>query len=154
DAPISGLTFSPDGRRLAGSSFDGRVTMWEIQTRREVLTIKDLNGIVTSVTFSRDGRRLVTAWGGLVKLWDATSGQEVLTLRGHTEGCQCLAISRDGWRVASASVDRTIRIWDATALKENDGQELHTWHGFTGRVEGMVAISPDGTQLALTGKDV
>jgi hypothetical protein len=54
-----------------------------------------------------------------LKIWDAGTGLVLRTLAGHEEWVWGLAVSPDGRRIASASMDQTIRIWDAAT-----GQEL------------------------------
>jgi COMPASS component SWD3 len=46
-----------------------------------------------------------------VKLWDSTTGQIVRTFEGHSSGISDIAWSNDSEFIASASDDKTIRIW-------------------------------------------
>jgi hypothetical protein len=55
--------------------------------------------------------------------------------------------SPDGRRLATASWDRTVKVWDAQT-----GQEAITLKGHTGWVEG-VAFSPDGQHIASASDD-
>ena len=55
------VAISPDGSRLATSSEDGTVKLWDSQTGQEVLTLRGHTDIVPSVAFSPDGTQLATA---------------------------------------------------------------------------------------------
>jgi WD40 repeat protein len=76
-------------------------------------------------------------------VWDAGTGQETLTLKAHTEPVYSVAFSPDGKRLASASLDRMVKVWDA-----GTGQETLTLKG-----HHTVAFSPDGQRLAAPGAD-
>ncbi len=58
-----------------------------------------------------------------------------------------MAYSPDGKRLATASDDKTAKVWDAES-----GKELLTLRGHSGYVYG-VAYSPDGKRLATASAD-
>jgi serine/threonine protein kinase/Tol biopolymer transport system component len=69
------------------------------------------------------------------------------TLKGHTSYVWSVAFSPDGKRLASASNDRTVKVWDAVT-----GQEILSLTGHTGGVSS-VAFSLDGKHLASASND-
>jgi WD40 repeat protein len=66
------LTFSPDGKRLAGASGGKTVKLWDAQSGQETLSLKG-HTRVSRVAFSLDGHRLgSTVADGMPTIWDAT----------------------------------------------------------------------------------
>jgi WD40 repeat protein/serine/threonine protein kinase len=121
---LYGLTFSPDGKRLAGVGYDPAATtkdplhvmVWDAQSGKILLTLKGHTGLrssIASIAFSPDGRRLVSApinIAGQMKVWNAETGEELLNLSGQGP----VAFSPDGHRLFGRSADGTVKIWDAT----------------------------------------
>lgn len=69
------------------------------------------------------------------------------TLIGHTSFVNYLTISPDGQTLASASADKTIKLWNL-----NTGKEIRTLQGHASFINYLV-ISPDGQTLASASAD-
>jgi WD40 repeat protein len=154
-APVQVVAYSPTGTRLASASgsFDGgsnltpgEAKVWDADTGRLLFTVAGTAEGFNCVAFSPDGKRLACGGGGVVALVDAQTGEQRLSIRAHDDSVVGLAFSPDGRRLASASYDKTVKVWDAT-----DGTPLVTFRGHTQRVT-CVAFSPDGRRLA-SGSD-
>jgi WD40 repeat protein len=167
------VAFSADGKRLACNAEENGLAVArvsDVDSGQQVRTFKVSTNWVNSVAFSPDGKRLASASGGTgpyaffraegeerlgapagvgreeVKLWDLTTGQG-LTLKGHTDAVNSVVYSPDGKRLASASWDKTVKVWDAAS-----GQEIMTLKGHTFNVVS-VAFSPNGKRLASASWD-
>ncbi|MBI5760738.1 MAG: hypothetical protein HZA46_19640 [Planctomycetales bacterium] len=79
--------------------------------------------------------------------WVQANVRRSSVLAGHTGVVNCVAFSPDGQRLASASTDRTVKLWDMTT-----GQEIQSLKGHTSDVMS-VAFSPDGQRLASASRD-
>lgn len=131
-----GLTFAPLGEYLASAEYSGGARVWSVPTGELRQTLRMnvekkmlgpsgygpvlLNMPASAVAFSRDGTWLAT--GGTdsaVQLWkvpsDAVAPANQTAARiftGHTMTVTGVSLSPHGRRLASASLDRTVRVWE------------------------------------------
>lgn len=71
------IDFSPDGSKLVTCGRDNRVKIWDLNgaLQREIGGFSD---IVTSVTFTSDGKRVISGdWNGSLVVWSVADGAKV-----------------------------------------------------------------------------
>jgi WD40 repeat protein len=148
---IVSAAFSPDGTVLATGSWDDTVKLWSLSDGSLIRTLEGHGSDVNSVAFSPDGALLAgSGWGpadgkgnNSATVWTVADGTIRFRLEGHKSHVDQVRFSPDGSRIATASDDRTVRLWSSA-----DGQLLHTFEGELGEAALSVAFSPDGAVLA------
>jgi WD40 repeat protein len=156
-----------------GGMANGIVRVWQMATRGDavqgtaVITFTEPTARVRSVAFDpRPPRNVARAiyepyylaagsFDGTVRIWALTpdapgsmSANLVFTLRDHTGAVNAVAYSPAENILASASADKTIRIWNPRT-----GQALLTLTGHTSEVTS-IAFSADGRYLISGSRDL
>jgi serine/threonine protein kinase len=150
---IHTLAWSPDGERIASSSLDESVQVWDAVTGENILIYRDNSLQAAAIAWSPDGKYIASSSGLVsekVHVWDASSGQvsaDHAAYEGHTERVQAIAWSPDGERIASASDDTTVQVWHA-----GSGRNIFTYRSHTMEVKS-VAWSPDGKHIVSGSED-
>ena len=92
----------------------------------------------------------VLAWLPLGAQEKSASPEILAKFKGHTDGVYAAAYSPDGKYIATASLDSTLKLWDATT-----GKEIKTYGGTGGHTKQVIALafSQDGSMLASGSTD-
>jgi hypothetical protein len=137
--PVYGAAFSPDGRKVIATSYDGSLRLWDTRTGKELRRLDGHLGKVWAVAYHPDGRHVVSGgFDGSVRLWDLATARESKRFAGHTDYVRAVAVSVDGKQILSSGDDRLLRLWDVA-----DGKEIRAIPGHDHFVWG-VALSRDG----------
>lgn len=151
---------TPSHRSSRLSDRDSQVSCGEpsgpIMSLKPKVSIRGHTDIVSCVTFSIDGRRVISgAYDDTVRVWDVETGNLVLgPLGSHNGIVTCVAVSPDGSMIASGSLDNTLRVWDSTTGKKISGPFVKVGNPFSGYRSYIysLAFSPDGKYL-VSGSD-
>ncbi|PGH07060.1 hypothetical protein AJ80_08073 [Polytolypa hystricis UAMH7299] len=136
------LEFSHDGTKLATTSRDCKVFVYDVSTFKTLHSLEDHKEPVAYATWSPDDSKLITcSQDNKAKLWDVQSGRCLLTINHHHEPVTSAAWAPDGESFVTGSLDSQSQLchWGIR------GQALYTWPG-NYRVRDC-AISPDGQRL-------
>jgi WD40 repeat protein len=142
------VAFDPSGKLLATATLGAYV--WDVHNLGAPVDVSSRypSRLSTSLAFTPDGRRLVSAGArGLLNVWDTATGKLLASQDTHQGALQDLAISPDGRLFATAGDSRTIKFWDASTLTE-----IATLSGHTAPIQ-VLAFSHDGRTLASAGDD-
>ena len=112
DKTVKSLTFSHDGKTLAGGG-SGFIYFWSMENGELINQVEDDRfGVMNSLDFSPDDSMLVSGSAdNIVRVWDANSATLLKELTGHSSQVYGVCFSPNGENIASGANEGTIRIW-------------------------------------------
>src|SRR5262249_20147032 len=149
------VAFSPDGRYLAGGNLNSAggnnpyvIKIWDLQTGKVTATLQGALGVLWTVGFDGDGKRLFCGGEQGLDVWDLAGGKVVLSLAAGegAKGLYWFGLIPDGKKLAWANASTRVKVW-----KVGTDKPPVTLDGHKTGVQ-YAAYSPDGKLLA-TGSE-
>lgn len=109
------IALHPTNQSFAVGGEDGIIQCWADQTTQSDRSSRLLTGhqgAITSLTFTPDGRYLISgSRDRTVRIWNSGTWELLAILTGHTQAVTSVASSQNGQWIVSSSLDHTIRLW-------------------------------------------
>jgi WD40 repeat protein len=137
------VAFSPDGKRLAASAYDG-ATVWAVGQPKPLVTLDARAGWSKILAFSADGARLGGVARTDARVWDVGTGKELSSWRLLVR-CEAGAFG-PGLKTLAAANFQEVELRDAATGKERAVLSEHR-----GAVT-QVVFSADGKVVATAAK--
>ena len=144
--PVRSLAISADGATALSGSFDTSAIRWSLRRNAAEQVLRLHDSAVNAVAILKDGRDVTAGDDARIGIWTPGKQEPDIVLERPKGPIVGLALSPDGATLASASWDRTIRLWPLT------GGAPRVFEGHQQNVNG-VAFAPDGKTLVSAGYD-
>jgi hypothetical protein len=146
---VQAVAFSPVANQVATGSNDkqGYLRVWDVDFQ-EARIFAGHTDAVTSITYSRDGTKLLTtSFDNTAILWQVKTGKPIRVFKGHSWWVWDADFSNDESQIVTVSQDGTALVWSV-----EDGTKSAPFTGHQGPIYSA-AFSPDGETVASGGYD-
>ncbi|TMQ12640.1 MAG: WD40 repeat domain-containing protein [Deltaproteobacteria bacterium] len=141
-AEVTAIEFAPGGARIASSSDDGTVRLWDAATGQPLALIPSLEAIQW-LAFAPDGSRIAVGGAGGASVW-STRGDGLRAVFDVGEPVSSVALRSDGGQVIACGSLGAVRAWPT--------REGAAPIAIQAATRCVAAITPDGA-IAVTGDD-
>jgi WD40 repeat protein len=147
--PVNETRWSPDGTRIASSSYDN-IQVWDTKGQH----LQTRTGL-QEISWSPDSKRIASGGSpdGLLHIWDPTTGKDIFTSATLTSS-RLLNWSPDGKSIASEIYISSGSSNSKEAVDLHDaktGGVTFTYHITTMQQINDISWSPDSTRVAVAG---
>lgn len=146
------VVFSPDGRTLAATAYDGMVHFWDTKTwqhwtpaKEDSETWADIPMTLTSdshFAFSPDSRLLaMPGYDRIIRIWEARSGKLVDSISDYTNFINAVSYTPDGMSLilGTSQSGKFLDVWDISARRRTTS---------IAETAGVLRVSKNGRWLA------
>jgi WD40 repeat protein len=133
---ITGVAFSPEGKRALSGSQTGILTLWDLAPGKKKAVLAKRKTPVLSVGFLPNGHAFAGVQEGQILFWDS-EGRLERELKGLSP--LSLAASADGKTVAGLGFDRNVQVWNLATRKSRALRKDAQGNGL-----GTIALTADG----------
>jgi WD40 repeat protein/energy-coupling factor transporter ATP-binding protein EcfA2 len=140
-AKIKSLALSPDGKKMAIGTDNGKVIL--VEDGNESIIAEKKGRIFHSVTFGKNGQWLAAGDDiGTIRIWNTSEKKQIGTLKGQKARINDIQFSKDARYLATASFDASARLYNMENLNEQplELKDHDSW-------AWSLAFSPDGNKL-------
>ncbi|MBX2971304.1 MAG: High-affnity carbon uptake protein Hat/HatR [Cyclobacteriaceae bacterium] len=114
---INAISLSDDGKKLAGAGDNGTLYIWDVTNNYTVTEVRNLGRHLTALTWHpKDNLIIVGNEAGLLRI--VQNGILVRNLPGHDGPIEEIKYNHSATFFASASKDRSVRIWKTNELNQ------------------------------------
>ncbi len=143
EAPVWAYDYSPERKEIALAYKESSgVSLWSVEKEAVVQTLEGHTEQVESLTYSPDGRLLVSAGGDAARIWNLDTGETLHMPVGQDDWAEDISFFPNNDTIATRGAESSVSLWSA-----DSGEFLRAVPENVGRIYAM-AFAPDGETFA------